>query len=293
MAAVSNTLDLTALRSLVAIADCGGFRRAAEALCISQSAVSQHVRRLEKVVGRPLVELVGRGSRFTPDGELLLSAGRRILATHDDALELLGVGASVLQRLITVGSTEHAADHLIPRVMAVLTEQFPDVEVRFRLDRGARLAHALDRGTLDVAVLVGTGGSPAGRPAGLLPLAWYSAPGWLVPPPDRPLPLVAVDDPCTIRTQALTTLARAGRVASVVGESGYLAGVLHAARAGVGVALLADVGPPPQGLERRADLPAVDPEPMQVRLRRGASPRLASLIADAVACTLAAGRAPA
>src|SRR5262245_35753333 len=47
-------LDITALRSLTSIADCGGFRRAADSLHLSQSAVSQHVRRLEQVCGRRL-----------------------------------------------------------------------------------------------------------------------------------------------------------------------------------------------------------------------------------------------
>ena len=48
-------LDIVALRSLLAVADRGGFHRAAEALRISQPAVSQHVRRLENAFGRPLV----------------------------------------------------------------------------------------------------------------------------------------------------------------------------------------------------------------------------------------------
>src|SRR6202451_2410507 len=61
-------LDVAPLRSLVAVADCGGFQRAANSLHLSQGAVSQHVRRLEAAVGRPLVERQGRGSRFTPDG---------------------------------------------------------------------------------------------------------------------------------------------------------------------------------------------------------------------------------
>ena len=64
-------LDVVALRSLVAVADCGGFHRAAQALLVSQSAVSQHVRRLERTLGRPLVERDGRHSRFTPEGEEL------------------------------------------------------------------------------------------------------------------------------------------------------------------------------------------------------------------------------
>jgi len=69
---VPAVLDITALRSIVAVADQGGFHRAAEALMLSQSAVSQHVRRLEKAVGRPLVRKDGRASRFTPEGEALV-----------------------------------------------------------------------------------------------------------------------------------------------------------------------------------------------------------------------------
>ena len=45
---MGQVLDISALRSLVAVADCGGFHRAAAALRVSQSAVSQHVRRLER-----------------------------------------------------------------------------------------------------------------------------------------------------------------------------------------------------------------------------------------------------
>src|SRR4051794_883376 len=77
---MSRTLDIAPLRSFVAVADCGGFQRAAESLHLSQSSISQHVRRLESATGRPLVERQGRGSRFTPDGEQLLNQARRILA---------------------------------------------------------------------------------------------------------------------------------------------------------------------------------------------------------------------
>ncbi|CAJ62513.1 MULTISPECIES: LysR family transcriptional regulator [Frankia] len=284
---VSSVLDINALRSLISIADSGGFRRAAETLCVSQSAVSQHVRRLEKTVGRPLVEPDGRATRFTPDGELLLAAARRLLALHDGTLEQLGVGGPARPSTITVGATEHAADHLLPLWMEALTAGFPDARVQFRLDRGARLTEALDQGAVDVAVLIGSARAAVSRPAGALPLAWYAAEGWTPPPPDRPLPLVAINDPCTIRSQALSTLARVGRTAWVVGEAGHLAGVLQAARAGVGVALLADVGPVPPGLVRRDDLPPVTPEPLHIRTRRGAPPRLAELIRDTVVAALA------
>ena len=265
-------LDIVALRSIVAVVDCGGFHRAAESLCLSQSAVSQHVRRLEKTVGRPLVQRDGRTSRFTPEGEALVGEARRILAAHDAALGRLGVGDS--RESIVLGSTEHAADELLPRVMHALQEVFPGSAVRFRLDRSSRLNDAIDRGTLDLAMYIGDVGDTDAVCAGALPLTWYAAPGWRRPPHGRPIPLVVIDSPCTIRRRALQALDDHGLPATVVGEAAYLAGVLNAARGGLGVALIADVGSAPDGLERCRDLPPVSPERLHLRARPQADPRL-------------------
>src|ERR1700734_2368806 len=95
-------LDVAPLRSFVAVADCGGFQRAANSLHLSQGAVSQHVRRLEEAIGKPLVERQGRGSMFTPAGDMLLQEARRILAAHDAALRLFDVEPD--QNLV-IGST--------------------------------------------------------------------------------------------------------------------------------------------------------------------------------------------
>jgi DNA-binding transcriptional LysR family regulator len=280
-------LDIVALRSLAAIVDCGGFRRAAETLHISQSAVSQHIRRLEKAVGQPLVARNGRATRFTPAGELLVTEARAILEIHDAALRRLGMECVPAVPTITVGTTEHAADFLLGRVTEVLSAHFPQAAVRVRLDRGVKLSEAVHQGRLDVAILLGEAGQEGGEDAGALPLSWFAAPGWAPPPESRPLPLVAIDDPCTIRKQAIRALADTKRPAIVVAEGAYLAGVLNAVRAGLGVALLADVGPVPQGLERRSDLPFVAPQPIHVRCRAEAPARLINAVGSAVRTALA------
>ncbi|MEQ3552825.1 hypothetical protein WIS52_20345 [Pseudonocardia nematodicida] len=111
---------------------------------------SQHVRRLEKPLGRPLVRQDGRASRFTPEGEALAGEARRILAAHNDALRRLGVGDSCDS--LVLGSTDHAADELLPRVMERL------------LGEAAYLAGVLNaaRGRLGVALVAGLGAPPAG-----------------------------------------------------------------------------------------------------------------------------------
>jgi DNA-binding transcriptional LysR family regulator len=281
-------LDIAALRTLTSIADCGGFHRAAAAIGLSQSAVSQHVRRLEKTVGRPLMERDGRVMRFTPHGETLLAEARRILSAHDEALLRLGLGERDAGTIV-VGSTEHAADRILPAITGALRERYPAHGVRFRLDRSSRLNDGLNRGSIDVAVFLGEARERDAAPAGALPLSWFSAPDWRMPGPGVPLPVAVLDGPCTIRRRALETLAEHGRPAAVVAEAAYLAGVMNAIRGGLGVGLVAVVGPRPEGLRRRDDLPPVPPELLHLRTRAEAPPRLAEVTAAAVRAQLSPG----
>ncbi|GIF21684.1 DNA-binding transcriptional LysR family regulator [Actinoplanes tereljensis] len=255
---MSRFLDIGPLRSFVAVADCGGFQRAATSLHLTQGAVSQHVRRLESTLGRALVERDGRGSRFTAAGETLLGQARRILAAHDETLRVFDVSE---EPALTIGATEHAAALLLP----ALAGAFPGRRVRFRIDRGAQLRAALAEGRIDLALLIGT--DSGGNAVGSLPLTWYSAPQWR--PPAGPVPLVAFDAPCALRSRALETLAEHGLPAEVGCEAAHLAGVQAAVRAGLGVALMAGLEQEFDGLVARDDLPAARPLVLSVQPRGG------------------------
>jgi DNA-binding transcriptional LysR family regulator len=260
---MTRDLGIGPLRSFVAVADCGGFQRAATALHLTQGAVSQHVRRLESALGRTLVERDGRGSRFTADGETLLTRARRILAAHDETLRVFAVEAE--PRLV-IGSTEHAAAQLLPGLSAALAGTFPGHQVKFRIDRGQQLRLALADGRIDLALLLGPADDPDARTVGELPLTWFSAPGWRA---SGPIPLVAFDAPCALRTRALETLAESDLPAEVGCEAAHLAGVQAAVRAGLGVALMATLGQRIEGLTVRDDLPPAAPIALSVRPRRG------------------------
>jgi DNA-binding transcriptional LysR family regulator len=282
---MNKVLDIVHLRSFVAVADCGGFHRAAKALHLSQPTISHHLRRLEDVCGQPLMQREGRYSRVTATGELLLTEARRMLAIHDETLRRLG--ADSVGDLL-VGSTEHAADQLLPELAAALQGALGVDRVRFRLDRGTVLRAAVDRGDVDIALLLGRAEDERSVDSGLLAVHWYSAPGWSPPAEGGALPLVAFDEPCALRKRALETLARHRLPAAVVCDAAYLAGVLAAARAGLGVALLATVGRTPEGLVRRSDLPDVPAIPLSVCSRRGLARGLVEEAAGSVRALLAA-----
>jgi DNA-binding transcriptional LysR family regulator len=281
---MNRTLDIAPLRSFVTVADAGGFQRAADALHLSQGAVSQHVRRLEAAVGRPLVERRGRGWRFTAEGEELLSHARRILALHDEVLESFSQKTA---QTVVIGATEHAATQVIPYLAASLERHLPGYRIRFRIDRGTELREGFAAGRLDLALLIGAADDPRARVVGDLDLTWYAAPGWTRPAGGGPLPFVAIDDPCALRTRALETLAQHAIPVAISAESIQLAGVQAAVAAGLGVALMATLGQTPEGLEPRHDLPRVAPLPLALWSRQGLTPAVSRHVSGALRRLLA------
>ena len=78
-------MEFELLRSFVAVAECGGFHRAAERLNLTQSTVSQQIKRLELETKRPLFRRTTRTVALTDDGEMLLGDARRLLQLEEAA----------------------------------------------------------------------------------------------------------------------------------------------------------------------------------------------------------------
>ncbi|MGI6878994.1 LysR family transcriptional regulator [Microbacterium sp. gxy059] len=266
---MTETLDIIPLRTFVAIADCGGFGRAAAALHMSQPTVSQHVRQLERRIDQPLVRREGRRAALTPAGERLLAEARRILAVHDEALARLDVAQD---RSLVVGSTETAAEQVLPGLLTTIRDAFPEHRVLFRIDRSTQMVDAVDKGTIDLAVVLDTGSTVPGLAVGTLPLTWFASPSWEQSDASAPLPLVAYAEPCGMRQRALQRLGAEGRDVEITAESGTLEGVLASARAGLGVAVLPSAGRAPEGLVERTDFPALGSIAVRLVVRRGVDP---------------------
>jgi DNA-binding transcriptional LysR family regulator len=263
---MTNSLDLEHLRTLIAIAECGGFSKAAAARHISQPALSQHVRLLERSLKRKLFEKDGRAMRFTAAGEQVLAEARKILDVHDESLRLLEVGRT---ETVVVGCGEHAAEQGLPVLLESFANAFGDRATRFEIGRSARLVEGLGKGTVDVAFVLDPTGQGPGHEVGRLPLLWYAAPDWR--PPVGVVPIVAFEEPCGLRELAVRLLAEAGHSVEVVASSGSLEGVLAGVRAGLGIALLPGSGDRTPGLSVRRDLPQGPEVLLRLISRQGVS----------------------
>ena len=246
--------DIVPLRSLAAVATTGGVHRAAQALLISQSAASQHLRRLEKEAGAPLVLREGRGIAFTPEGERLLAHARAILAAHDDAVRSFDKE----RESIVVGGAQNSAAFALPLVMGELRDRLPEFDLRFHLDRNTTVRQMLADGDVDIAITPRVAPEIRPRERGFrLRWLWSADPAHPVALTD-PTPLVVFSPPCTIRQPSFDSFSAAGRRWSVAAEINDLATALEAVRGGVGAMLVPLLDRCPDGL---AELPAAPPVP--------------------------------
>ncbi|WP_267421284.1 LysR family transcriptional regulator [Methylobacterium sp. GC_Met_2] len=83
---MTRSLHIDLLRSFASVAETGALSRAASRIGRSQAALSMQMKRLEDLVGQPLVTRTGRGAVPTVQGERFLIHACRILSSHDEAL---------------------------------------------------------------------------------------------------------------------------------------------------------------------------------------------------------------
>ena len=148
-------MDLESLRLFVDLAETRSFSKTATRSYLSQSAVSQRIRALEREWGHVLVERgKGRpGAQFTEAGEMLYGGAKEILARSDslkrELAELAGaVGGSL--RVATVYSIGLHA--LTPALSAYLTE-YPQVNLHLEYLRTDRIYEALQSGAIDCGIV--------------------------------------------------------------------------------------------------------------------------------------------
>jgi DNA-binding transcriptional LysR family regulator len=146
-------LEMRHLLALVAVVETGTFSRAAEQLGYTQSAVSQQVGTLERMVGAPLFERPGgpRPVRLTAAGEVLLTHARAVLARVSSAATDLRALASGEQGELRVGTLPSVGTKVLPRLLRTFGAEWPGIQIVLRESRDcADLIHAAETGDIDV-----------------------------------------------------------------------------------------------------------------------------------------------
>ncbi len=199
-------LDITTLRSFVAVADSGGVTRAAGFLHLTQSAVSMQLKRLEELLGLELLDRSGRGIALTASGEQLLGYARRMVAMNDEVIGRLTDKA--YEGEIVLGVPHDVVYPAVPRVLQQFNAAFPRYRVNLLSSNTRALKEQFARGECDMIVTTEAERMPGSEELARKDLIWAGAIGgsaWR----QRPLDL-AFCRHCIFRPLALRALDNAG-----------------------------------------------------------------------------------
>ena len=227
--------DPVLLRTFLAVAGAEGFTAAGAQLGLSQPTVSQHIRRLEERVGRPLLLRDTRDVSLTAEGEALAGFARTILAAHAAAERYFD--AAPAKSRLRFGAADDLAITQLPRILRSFRQLNPQVSLELTIGQSTALSRRLAAGQLDLVFIK----QPAGEVSeGRLVLrdtfVWVGQESTPVAP-DAPVPLVTYRAPSlspSLAIAALDAIGRRWRITSPVRDQ---SGVLAAVRAGLGVAV--------------------------------------------------------
>ena len=235
--------DLDVLRSFVTGIELGSFARAADRLGRSTSAVSAQLKKLEAQIDLPILSKSGRGLVLTPRGETLFSYAKRLLELNDEAAT--AVRGADLAGCVRLGLQEDFGESLLTEALGSFARAHPQVRIEARVARNTELLELIGSGQLDLALAWDSGkGSPYARRVAELPMCWIGRPGENGHGQDEPLPLVAFEAPCLMRSAATAALDRAGIAWRIAFTSASLSGIWAAAGAGLGITIRTSAGLP-------------------------------------------------
>jgi DNA-binding transcriptional LysR family regulator len=259
------------LRTFIAVLDHGGFTRAAEAVHLTQSAVSMQMRRLEEIVDKSLFARKGRSVTPTPDGETLAGHARQILKLHDEALWALA--QPEVKGTVRLGIPDDYVSFL-PAIFTRFSRTYPKVRVEIICHQSTEIHELMRKEELDLALVTANCGNPStvGIVVRMEPVVWIACSKRAVEK-ENPLPLAMFTDRCFVHEAAIRMLEEMGRSCRIAYSSPSIAGLIAAVRSGLAVALVTKISLPGgvRILGPDDGFPIMPPLPLEIHHRAGAA----------------------
>ncbi len=153
-------MNLEQLRTFRAVAERGGFSRAAVALFLAQSTVSMQIAALERELGVPLFERLGRRVVLTDAGREFLDYVASALATLEEARRAMVEHRTLLAGRLLVGASHTVGNYVAPPLFGQFHERYPGVRLLLEISPSPRVARRVAEGTLDLGLVEAPVGDP-------------------------------------------------------------------------------------------------------------------------------------
>lgn len=238
------------LSYFVAVARTRHFTRAAHLMGVAQPSLSKQIRVLENSLGTPLFVRDRGAIELTTAGEALLPHAQRIIVDVEQAQRAVHEVAGLQRGRVRLGATPSLCDGLLPDILTRFHAAHPGIELEVREAGSRLLTRELDRGRLDLALLIVPLREDATELETVPVLREHLV---LAGPADaeladeidvadlRDLPLVMFREGYDLRDVTLRVCAEAGFTPHLAVEGGEMSAVLRFVEAGLGFAVVPEM----------------------------------------------------
>lgn len=229
-------LPTDVLRTFLAVIDLGSFTKAGQLLGRTQPAISLQIRKLEELVGVPLLDARGRTFVLSKDGEALARYARQLLVLNDEVVARLQKRGS--EGSLRVGLPTDYAVAFFQKALAHYCQQHPEVQLSIHCDVSERLLAMFADDELDLVIAMYDD-----QPGPGLIYSWVERPIWTVGTESdadgrNPVPLAVHPDGCHYRARMIRCLDQIGKPWRIIYTSPGISGLQQAVQSGIGITAL-------------------------------------------------------
>jgi DNA-binding transcriptional LysR family regulator len=243
-------VTLRQLRLLLALAEHGSVTAAARAEGVTQPALSQSLRALERKFGVALAKRAGRHLVLTGAAQTAVEYARRITRLTEEAESAMREIAGLKRGALNIGASTVPGTYLLPRLLGAFRARYPEIRLGLRIGDTRQVADWVGRGTVDFGVIGETH-----EDVGLSITPFRRDELVVIAPPDHPLarrrtidaaalatePLILRESGSSTRETLERALAAAGRAPTILFELGSTEAILHAVAAGLGASVVSEL----------------------------------------------------
>ena len=234
-------MDIRQLKTFIAIAEHGTFAKAADAVGLTASAVSQQVQALESEVSAELFDRSTRPMTLNSHGMQMLEAAHSLVRSADDVVD--AISGRAITGTFTVGSVRSSALSLLPRSIVALKADYPHLKIKLHVANTDELLNDVVSGRLDSAMVA----EYTGVPSALRWSPFLSEPLFVIAPRGTPfmaasellsqLPYIKFSSRFRLAHIIETELARMSIATNIIAEIDTIAAVVGCVVHGLGVSI--------------------------------------------------------
>ncbi len=146
-------MDIHRLEVFCKVLELQSFTKAAEAVCLTQPTVSEHIRVLEESLGEKLVDRLGREVLPTQAGQIIYRYARDIIQLRNDAIQAIEKYKGKLAGHLLLGASTIPGTYILPSLIGSFKITHPDIQITLKISSSAEVVQGILEGKLEMGMI--------------------------------------------------------------------------------------------------------------------------------------------